>query len=105
MDNRWPVPAPTLRLRGASNGIIPPEPAVSSFASTFRDAVRGLRRRPGFAAVAIATIALAIGANTAIWSVVSGALLRPLPFLAPERLISLDVRFNTGHLGSLSVPN
>ena len=78
---------------------------MSSFASTFRDAVRGLRRRPGFAAVAIATIALAIGANTAIWSVVSGALLRPLPFLAPERLISLDVRFNTGHLGSLSVPN
>jgi len=78
---------------------------VSSFASTFRDAVRGLRRRPGFAAVAIATIALAIGANTAIWSVVSGALLRPLPFLEPARLISLDVRSHTGHLGSLSVPN
>jgi putative ABC transport system permease protein len=78
---------------------------VSSFASTFRDAVRGLRRRPGFAAVAIATIALAIGANTAIWSVVSGALLRPLPFREPERLISLDVRSHTGHLVSLSVPN
>ncbi|HJR34522.1 MAG TPA: ABC transporter permease [Gemmatimonadales bacterium] len=78
---------------------------MSSFASTLRDAVRGLRRRPGFAAVAIATIALAIGANTAIWSVVSGALLRPLPFRAPARLISLDVRSHTGHLVSLSVPN
>lgn len=75
---------------------------MSSFASTFRDAVRGLRRRPGFAAVAIATIALAIGANTAIWSVVSGALLRPLPFREPERLISLDVR---SHIATGTAPS
>ena len=105
MDNR----AAGFRSNNPAPGRIqpdhPPEPAVSSFASTLRDAVRGLRRRPGFAAVAIATIALAIGANTAIWSVVSGALLRPLPFRAPARLISLDVRSHTGHLVSLSVPN
>jgi predicted permease len=78
---------------------------VPSFASTLLQVVRGLRRRPGFPAVSIATIALAIGANTAIWSVVSGALLRPLPFREPERLVALDVRSNTGFLVSLSVPN
>ena len=66
---------------------------------------RSLFRRPGFAAVCIATIALAIGANTAIFSVVHGTLLRPLPFREPERLVSFDTRSNTGFLVSLSVPN
>jgi predicted permease len=78
---------------------------VSLLPGSFRLAARGLRRRPGFAIVSILTIALAIGANTAIFSVVNGTLLTPLPFREPERLVKLETRSNTGHLVSLSIPN
>ncbi len=55
--------------------------------SDIRYAVRTLRRAPVFTAAAIVTMALTIGANTAIFSVVNAVMLRPLPFRAPDRLM------------------
>ena len=68
-------------------------------------AIRALRRRPWLAGVAIGTMAIAIAANTAIFSIIAAVLLRPLPFPKPAELVTLDSRSNTGFLVSTSVPN
>ncbi len=52
-------------------------------------ALRSLARTPGFTAVTLLTVALGVGANTAIFSIVHGVLFRPLPFRAPERIVTL----------------
>jgi hypothetical protein len=66
---------------------------VDDIASDIGFAVRTLRRRPAFAATAIVTLSLGIGATTAMFSVVDGVLLQPLPFKDPGRLVSLYTTF------------
>lgn len=72
-----------------------------------RFAFRSLRRRPGFTLTAVLTLALGIGANTAVFSVVHGVLMSPLPFPAPEELVMLwanDVDRPTSR-GWMSLPD
>ncbi len=72
--------------------------------SDFRQAIRGLLRRPGFTLLAVGALALGVGASTAVYSLVQNVLLDGLPYEEPERLVTPDARTPQGFLVSLSIP-
>src|SRR3954466_3741222 len=63
---------------------------MDSFVLDLKYALRSLRRAPGFATVAVLALALGIGANTVLFSVISFALLRPVPFPDPDRVVVIN---------------
>ena len=71
-----------------------------------RYAARKLFRTPGFTVVVLGTLALAIGATTAVFSIVNGVLLKPLPLRAPQELVSVGtVARDPNQVGALSGPD
>jgi predicted permease len=75
------------------------------FLQDLRYSLRRLAKSPGFTVVAILTLALGIGANTAIFSVVNGVLISPLPFRNADRIVSLFQDLPDFPEGSISYPN
>ena len=80
-------------------------PGVERMVEDLRFGLRGLRRAPGFTLVAVSTLGLAVGAATAMYGVVDGVVLRPLPYPGPERLVALKQVYSSGRPGPFSDPN
>src|SRR6476619_1790650 len=71
-------------------------PLLDSFLSDIRFALRWLRKSPGFTLVAVASLAIGIGFNTALFAVVDAVLFKPLPVVAPDRLVDVFTSDSSG---------
>jgi predicted permease len=80
-------------------------PSMDRFALDLRLALRRLRQNPTFSAIAVLTLALGIGANTAIFSVINAALLRPLPVSHASEIVSLNEKMGGDVVPTVSYPN
>ncbi len=78
---------------------------MQSFWQDVRYGLRMLLKAPGFTAIAIVTLALGIGANTALFTVVNGVLLNPLPYRESDRLVALYAKSKEFSRSSISYPN
>ncbi len=77
---------------------------MSDWSSAFTHALRSLRRQPTFTLIALATLALGIGANTAIFSVIKTVVLNPLPYPDPERIVVVWEVSPDGNQDRVSIP-
>jgi len=77
---------------------------MSDWSSAFTHALRSLRRQPTFTLIALATLALGIGANTAIFSVIKTVVLNPLPYPDPERIVVVWEVSPEGNQDRVSIP-
>src|SRR5262245_32606763 len=95
-----------IRDLGLGSSRIPnPQSLIPSMFTDLRQALRTLIKSPGFSAIVVIVLAVGIGANTAIFSIVNGVLLKPLPFATASRLVSISGIVRGEDENSVSLPD